>query len=146
MRKGIFIALSILWVCFIFHNSGQSALQSSETSGKITLVFYALIRRFGIIISDVNELTLYIRKAAHVFEFFVVALFIFQMFAKCRHPYTLTLLSGLVIAGVDETIQFFTPGRIGCITDVAIDFGGVCLYVLIRAILFYIFRKKANIS
>ena len=58
--------------------------------------------------------------------------------------YLITLIHGLMVAIIDESIQLFVPGRSGLITDVFIDFSGVITGLLIVYIITIIKLKHIN--
>ena len=71
-----------------------------------------------------------VRKGAHFFNFFILG-FLYCMLAftyKNKSELSLVLISllcGLIAAVIDETHQFFVPGRSARLYDVLIDFSGV---------------------
>lgn len=55
---------------------------------------------------------------------------------------TISLLSGLLVALSDETIQTFIPARSGQVTDVWIDFMGIITAQIVLASICYIMNKR----
>lgn len=128
MRKIIILSLTVLWIFFIFYNSMQDAQSSSEVSSKFTNFFNELIQFFNIKIRY-DILSKIIRKLAHVFEYFVLGIFLFNsliIYFK-KHIYFYTFTVAIFIAIIDEIIQLFSSGRFGSIFDVLIDGIGIVL-------------------
>ncbi|MCD7735215.1 MAG: VanZ family protein [Clostridiales bacterium] len=119
-----FFAVYTTW--FIFSNSLEIGSVSSARSGEVT----EMINRFlsGLGLSSLTETS--VRKLAHFGEFMVLGFW----FMLCLRVYTRhyirhiswPLLLGLLIANTDELIQVYVSGRSSSVTDVWIDFGGVC--------------------
>lgn len=92
-----------------------------------------------------------IRKLAHMFEFFILALLSFNVIIQTRYykktyDYEIVLIQllfCLLIAGVDETIQVFVPGRAGMFSDVLIDLSGSLIMVMLIKISYLIRGYKA---
>jgi len=81
------------------------------------------------------------RKGAHIFEYFVLALLLMNLFRKYFSGKMLVVLSGLfslVYAFSDEFHQSFVFGREGKISDVGIDSMGIILGLSVV----WIFLKK----
>jgi VanZ family protein len=136
-RSIMFIILTILWICVIFSFSMQNGEVSSQLSGGIVEKLVEWICPDGFEHTDLLE-TL-IRKGAHFTEYFIlgVLLSVTVREAKGSRPVLLLWELGTVVACCDETIQLFSDGRAGQITDVMLDSSGVlvgcvALYVLIR--------------
>lgn len=134
----------ILWIAFIFYNSSRNSSESSTASNIIVDIADRIFNYFSINL-DKDILSTWIRKTAHFFEFFLLALFSYN-FLKIFQISNIKALYGnvniftyvfvlgfcLVVAIIDEFIQRFSPGRANSIIDVGIDFlGSVFLIVLI---------------
>ncbi|HCW54869.1 MAG TPA: acetobutylicum phosphotransbutyrylase [Clostridium sp.] len=128
MKKIIFAALSLVWIMFIFFNSSRNGSVSHGISMKIANKISYIISRF--INVKIGSVDFFIRKCAHGFEFMMLAIIIMislnALLEDKKNILFLTLLSILIIAGLDETLQIFISGRTSKVTDVLIDFlGGV---------------------
>lgn len=128
MKWGAMIA----WMILIFSFSAQTGEQSSQSSGLIEqLLFY-----FSFIPSQIAgfELQFIIRKMAHLSEYFILYLLMFNLMKEYQ-PYKKSLVFSL--AGVflyacsDEIHQAFVPNRACLFTDVLIDTTGGGLGMLI---------------
>ncbi len=131
-----FFAVYTTW--FIFSNSLEIGSVSSARSGEVT----EMLNRFlsGLGLSTLTEAA--VRKWAHFGEFMVLGFW----FMLCLRVYTRRyirhiswpLLLGLLIANTDEFIQLYVSGRSSSVTDVWIDFGGVCAGVGVALVILVI--------
>lgn len=141
-RKRVLIPLAaLLWGLFIFWQSSKTGTDSGQLSDGIV----SFLQRVLPISHDV--LSVLVRKAAHVSEYFVFS----ALLCVLAHQYRLLLrtfdLSVLFIgtawAVCDEWIQTFVPGRAGCVQDVLIDMAGVlAAFFLCRLLIRFITKKK----
>ena len=135
-------------VLFIWGNSGLPADVSNQLSQSVMEVLekilqHPLFEKVSVrIINTMNRLlnttipnedvggTL-LRKMAHFLEFSVLGLnlcWFFQILEqKGIHKFTMPLLSGMLVALIDETIQLYSVGRSASLVDVWIDTGGLIL-------------------
>ena len=91
----------LLWASFIFYLSSIPSLRSP----------------FGI-------WDLYLRKAAHVFVYFVLTLLIAPNFRPGRRQRVYSFLIAGVYAVGDEYHQSFVPGRVMCFYDMVLNWIG----------------------
>lgn len=144
LKKLFFFFLTSFWATFIFYNSLQSGQDSAAISGRFVSLFYKIFKWFKISI-EIEKLSYCIRKAAHMFEFFLLAVLVFPVFENKKCKYLFVLIFGLIIAVIDETIQMFIPGRMNSLLDIAIDFFGVFIAVLVH-LLVCALRNKKNLN
>ena len=83
----------------------------------------------------------YIRKAAHLFEYAILAMFAMNAFNAHRRRVVIALIVVLAVASVDEFNQSFDPARTGTPFDVLIDLIGGSIGVGLRW-LFARFRSR----
>lgn len=118
-------ALIVAVTAFIFSNSLKNSVESQQDSDVILSWFRPLLEWiFG---KDPEVLNYVVRKAAHMAEFFVLALLICWLshaVKKRFHGYG--LLYPLCVAIIDEFIQSFT-GRTSRVLDILIDFSGALI-------------------
>lgn len=135
----IIYILLITWCVVIFVFSAQPADTSSWMSSGVAKRLYGFLRYFSIgkVGDDVSLLNesfeTVLRKAAHVFEYAVLGI-LACMAAKRLfdwYPKLMAAAFGLMYAITDEVHQFFVEGRSCEARDVAIDFLGVLLGVLV---------------
>jgi len=147
MKKILFSFISILWVCFIFYNSTQTAIESSQASGNIISIVNSGLDYINVYINP-DVLSIIIRKLAHMFEFFIlyIILYILLKEYKIKNIFYLSLSFCIIIAFSDEGIQLFVEGRSSSIVDVLFDTTGALLgfifYLLINTIIEYKKSKR----
>jgi VanZ family protein len=129
-KKVITLGFIVLWIVFIYFNSLQIGAVSGEVSGNITQWLASVLNQIGIQV-DVVDLSVLVRKGAHVGEFLVLGLLLmlyqFQSSGAVGKRFINVVVFGLMVAVVDEVIQTFIPGRSGLIIDVLIDLIGIAL-------------------
>lgn len=144
MKKKVLITMVIIWIIFIFFNSLQNAQVSASQSGRVVGFLYDLFTKVGIDV-DISTLSTWIRKLAHIFEYFILALLITLIFFETNLPisykYIYSFTIPLLIAIADEYIQTMVPGRSGLVVDVLIDSIGITLGVGLLMII-RLFRKN----
>ena len=122
-------------VCFIFSTSLETGSLSSLSSGRVRDFLQAVLIRLGHP-GLAQRLTMHlVRKLAHFCEYALEG-FVLML---CTRVYTRhfvrhiswPLLGALLTALADETIQLFTYGRSGQITDVWLDFAGAVSGLLV---------------
>ena len=136
---GVYCALVVAMLVFIWGNSFVPGEISGEISGGIFEVVSDLFAVFG----DKGQFVL--RKLAHFSEFTALGFFLTGLWrnSSCREQVTVPLLLGLAAACIDETVQIFSPGRGSSLIDVWIDFSGVCLGFLLSRLLRHLLDRKA---
>lgn len=87
-----------------------------------------------------------LRKIAHFTEFTALGLLLSWLFILLQKKRWYPLPLGMAAAGVDETIQFFVPGRSPGIMDVGIDTCGVLTGMLLLQIGYLMLRRTQPIS
>lgn len=136
--------LALFWMCVIFAFSAQEQEESSVVSETFT---YRMVRSadslFGLNWDDeklhgiADAIEGYVRKAAHMTEFGILAVLLYIWLGKWEFTKPKTMLLAIFItalyAASDETHQLFVAGRSGRVTDVMIDSAGAILGVLIFA-------------
>ncbi|MFN0117688.1 MAG: VanZ family protein [Elusimicrobiota bacterium] len=86
--------------------------------------------------SGLGNWDFYLRKGAHVFEFFVLTGFIYRALKITVFPiqskriYFYSFLSSLLYAFADEWHQAFVPGRGPSLSDVLFDSVGIILMLI----------------
>lgn len=87
----------------------------------------------GIVVEEKEGLTLAFRKMAHAAEFGSLALLLRIAFGFLRRDpaYALSFAIAAAYAIGDEAHQRYTPERVGSVTDVFIDIGGVVAVLIV---------------
>lgn len=161
--KWIFLTLTVVVNVFIIVNACINGTVSSQESGWFSKTFASVINFFSPnYITDANfdNFAAITRKLVGHFGLFALDGFVSTLTAyeflkdsKFKNNLVLfgsSLLLGLLVAGVSELIQFFTPDRYGSFFDILIDFGGFILGfgIAISILLFESlipFKKEENI-
>jgi len=134
-QKIICAILIVLNLALIWGNSAMTG----EDSGSLS----DWVKQFLFFLPE-GELGGYIlRKAAHFSEFALLGLLMgwMSVLHKDRtHPGILGL--GLCCGCIDETIQYFVPGRASMLLDVWIDAAGFAAGLALLTIGYTIFKRK----
>lgn len=135
-------AALLVWIIFIFCRS----LKPAEISDLESQWVLGLLRELFPLELPVQV----IRKLAHFTEFAILGA-LAELLSGRRRGTTLTglwfsLITGIVIALCDETIQLFVPGRTGRVPDVWLDitgaFAGAAVILVGRAAIGRVRRKR----
>lgn len=143
-KKKILICLCVFCLLFIFFNSSQVSTVSNARSKEIVNEIVSVISKTQLGQAALNhisliDLNLLIRKIAHAFEYFLMALAIcitldyYKIEDKNIIIYSLFII--ILIATFDEFFQLFIQDRNSNVKDVLIDFSGG----IIANILYFIF-------
>lgn len=125
-RRVIFGLLTLLWMAIIFWFSGKAGEASSGMSDGV-LRFLEQLFQIDIFNQHNEAIELaqtIIRKGAHSFVYFVLALLLWSFirtYTMKRSAYAITLGLCFLYACSDELHQLFVPGRAGLLSDVLID-------------------------
>lgn len=145
----VLTSMTLLLITYIFINSSFDA----DTSDSHSLGIRAMINDFFasinicIVLSDH-----FVRKCAHFVEFFALGTLLFFTVKSYIQSVDKRLffapLVGFVVACIDEFIQLFSQGRSAQISDVMLDFSGVCTAVLIFICIHKLhkFKKDKEVS
>lgn len=146
-RKNIWFILLFFYILFIFSNSLTPAARSSEQSGFVLAMARRILGLAGFSAEWLTEHV--VRKCAHFSEYTLLGILLFQSMKNLdcgivikRQIHTAAFF---FIPFVDETLQLFTEGRSGQISDVWLDMSGVLtgtLLTLLTAWLLSVMEKK----
>jgi VanZ family protein len=132
----IITILAYLMVVVIFGNSLLPGDISSSQSGFFSGLIKDILAFLGLNIQD-DMISFFVRKLAHFTEFFVLGVLWTFVFMRRYERYVLiTILFGMCIAGIDEFIQYFVPGRAMMFTDFLIDVLGVAVGTLFVQVIY----------
>lgn len=142
-----------VWYNVIMGFSSDDAGKSGGASMRILEMIYSLLSgnnssSFQSMV-DRDAVALYekiIRKAAHMFEYAVLAVLIWAMIYSLRKVYRIiSYCAALIVVGmvgmIDETNQATIVGRTGTIKDVAIDATGAVIILFVIAAVTSLARK-----
>ena len=133
---------SILWIMVIFSFSLQNGEESGKLSGGIVAWFVGLF--FSEDFAYIELVHFLVRKAAHFTEYFILGnlLSLTVREAKWKKVLLAPWLMGTMVACCDETIQLFSDGRAGQITDVMLDSSGVLTGCVILTLLLALLERR----
>lgn len=101
---------------------------------------------------DLREFFSKIRKTLGHFGAFLVlgvlSTLTYMLFIrKCWYvSIPLNFISGFLVAGLTELIQYYVPGRYGCWADVWIDYSGFISFAVLMTICFMVYRISNKIN
>jgi VanZ family protein len=136
--------LVVLTVLFIWSNSCLSREASGAQSGRITALLLRILDPKGKL--DADAFHHYVRKTAHFAEFALLGAWIGGLFQMIRLQskktfYTLPVLCVLLVAVLDEYIQYFAD-RGSAVTDVVLDFFGGLFGLGIVCLIIFLGKKR----
>lgn len=138
--------LSIVWILVIFSFSLQNGEESGALSGGIVAWIVGLF--FPEDFTYIELVHFLVRKAAHFTEYFIlgVLLSLTVREAKWNRVLLAPWVLGTLVASCDETIQLFSDGRAGQVTDVMLDSSGVLTgCVVLMLVVLYLKRRHTRI-
>lgn len=152
--------LIIVCAVSIISFSSDPAHVSREKSGlileKIEPLVERMIERFDINFINLEDLHFYIRKAAHVFVYFILSILLYlgwrAVKIKGLKAYFSAWIMATIFSIIDEIYQTQIPGRSGEVRDVFLDNVGITLGLLFVTFLFKVSKvllfkqgkKKSN--
>jgi len=145
MKKVFLLMMIAYYVIIIAMFSGQTAVESTSESHRITGAIYdKIIIYFGKqneIVKEnfINYADYFIRKCAHFGNFFILSLLI-TAFVNCfknsyKKSFFITFSVCFMFAFFDEIHQLFVDGRSCQFTDMLIDSNGSTFGILISYII-----------
>lgn len=120
--------LTLLWVGVIFTFSLSSGAESSLQSGMIVSFVRSAFSALHIP-TEGYDLVFWIRKLAHFTEYFILGLSMVNTVKVLNNRILLALV--FLVPIIDESIQFFTPGRAMSVADMGIDALGILFGILV---------------
>lgn len=143
---------ALLMMYLIFSFSAQPGTASGSLSLKVSKLFVLAYNRLflrGMDNASLNELIVqihpYVRKLAHVTEYFLLAVSVsFPLYVYRLRGFLLVIIAGafcVSFAALDEYHQSFIIGRVASGRDVLIDSIGIIIGIILVRIVGYIGRK-----
>ena len=131
MKHNKWMVLSNIMIIFIFGNSLMPGSVSGEHSDAVTKLLEYIIFFVFQVQMDLSNLTFMLRKAAHFLEFALLGFFVIRALLERELPLNkaviLALMISVFVGVVDESIQYFVPGRAMSVFDMLIDASGATL-------------------
>ena len=141
MKKSIYQnigwLLVFIWILLIFSYSLKNAQTSDNQSFFFVYIIDDILKLFNIHL-DLNFLNHIVRKTAHFTEYAILgALVIIASNLKPLFKNKYFNLIFIIVPFIDETIQYFTPGRSAQLSDCLLDscgfiFGFICLMTILN--------------
>lgn len=139
-KKIISFILVIGWMIFIFL---MSSFDGNESSSQSNFLVHFIVDIFNI--SNVDIISLIIRKIAHFIEYLILGILVYNMMIYYDRKYYLAIMVCLLYAISDEVHQAFVPGRSYQVHDMLIDsFGSLTGIMLLN--MFMKFKKNKKIQ
>jgi VanZ family protein len=139
-RLAVCLCLLVAILAFIWGNSAMPG----EASGELSDWLGDFLGKFLPFLNTESGLH-FLRKAAHFSEFAALGMILSWLFGMVSRrklwQHCLPLLCGVAAAGIDETIQIFSPGRHCSIVDVGIDSAGVLTGIALVLLSFALLRR-----
>lgn len=143
---------AIVMMVLIFNFSSQNGVDSGDLSQKVSSIIvlaYNKIFMKGLDSHALNMLVIkihpYVRKAAHITEYFLLAMSVsLPMYVYRMRGFMLTIIGFLfcvLFAMLDEYHQSFVAGRVSDPKDVLIDSIGIVAGIIVIRIICFIGRK-----
>lgn len=143
LEARVLCVCTLIWTSFIWGCSLMPGSVSSAQSDTVVTHLDMLWNLFHI--SDVHTMIMLVRKSAHVLEYMLLGCLFFSYiyfrtyestssFADTMRKLLVpSMLSGALIAAIDEIIQTQVIGRCGSVYDVGIDSIGILIGSLMGA-------------
>ena len=151
-NKKLLWLFPVSWMGIIFYFSHQPAKESTQMSEWFTNIVEAIANILNISSSDI-DLSLLVRKGAHLTEFAILGLLLLIALYFTREKLlsssNIAFAIGATYGVFDELHQLFIPGRSCQISDMLIDASGVLLAVMLCSAYVVLRRRlshKPNIS
>lgn len=150
IRFIVSICLLIITIIFIWSNSAESGVKSSEKSSRIVDFIKPTLDRNDNI--PYEQFEIIIRKGAHFLEFAVLGAelsisYIFGALLKNKkhnNKAIIMIIPAFFIAFADELIQLTSDGRACRFSDIIIDTSGALLGILIILLISELLIKNNN--
>lgn len=152
LLKPLSFVPAIVMMVLIFNFSSQNGVDSGSLSLKVSRVLVSIYNKVSMKNWDsntmsivVNEIHLYVRKAAHITEYFLLAMSVsLPMYVYRLRGFMSTIFALFFCVGfaaLDEYHQSFVAGRVSSGRDVLIDSIGIVIGIIVIRIICAIGRK-----
>jgi len=133
----------VLWMALIF--LGSTDLMSAEHTSRFITPFLRWLMP-DISTAAIAQVHFYVRKAAHLTEYAVLALLLLRALRPAldgfRSRATVTLICAVLFAAVDEFHQSFVASRTASFGDVSIDSLGAIVGLLICGMTYFVRSRR----
>ena len=139
----ILTVLTVAAIAAIIYNSSQDAIESTERSSPLTDWINGVLAGFPIPFSVTEN---FIRKLAHFTEYSILGALLsvtyYLYLQRLKKTLLLTLITGAVIATIDEIVQLFPAGRSCQVSDILLDCCGVTFAAVIVMLIVRTIKNK----
>ena len=122
VRMRLCVILLVMNLLFIW---GNSLLPGSVSGALSSWLKELLAKLFGLTTSQPDTGHGLLRKMMHFSEFACLGVLLTWFTSMLDKKVIFVPVGGALVAGTDELIQYFVPGRNSALTDVLIDTAGV---------------------
>ncbi len=152
LLKPLSFVPAIIMMYLIFSFSNQTGSESGNLSYKVSKIMVLLYNKIFFKELDNNALNTlivtihpYVRKLAHVTEYFLLAACVsFPLYVYRLRGFLLMIIAGtfcVLFAALDEYHQSFISGRVASSKDIMIDSIGILIGIILVRIIGFIGRK-----
>lgn len=156
LLKALAFLPALFLMITIFGFSAQPAAASSQVSGSVSLTLVELGGQLlgqtwssAQILEYAGRLEHFVRKAAHLTEYFLLAVSLalpLRLFGlRGRRLFLSAGLFCFLFAGLDELHQAFVPGRSPAVKDVCIDTAGSLAGILLTMAVCRLFGRRKEL-
>lgn len=143
----VFGALTAAMTLFIFSNSLRGSVDSHAMSNSLIDLLMPLLSAVEKAFGEINWV-LVIRKGAHLTEFCILGILVWNFMLAIRHScgknlFGYGLFYVLAVAVTDEFIQSFSD-RTSAVSDVLIDFTGALLGIGLVSLVVFLKKQKCK--
>jgi VanZ family protein len=141
-------AAVVLWMILIYVFSSQVAIDSYESSARVTDLIIRIIEKVTLETDFDTRYLRIIRETAHFFVYFILGILVLSSLRgklSLSKRLVATMLICTAFAVTDEFHQMFVPGRHPEVFDIFIDGLGSFFGILVKLVLeASIFKKFSN--
>jgi VanZ family protein len=143
IKKWILWSITLLWMMNILSFSSKTADISKQQSGFFVSIVQKMVSsietKLKISIINTEKLDHFIRKTAHVFNYFVLTVLLIFAYLSIHRSISHSVYTALLFSILDEVFQTFVPGRAGMFRDIFIDQIGAGIAFLL---FYWILRRR----
>ena len=130
-KRKVLTVLIVLTLVFIWGNSLFDSNRSADESGFV-------VRFLEFFFGQGNVSEHFVRKLAHFMEYALLGAELLAYFGS----YPMAAAHGLFTAFVDETLQYFSPGRSAEVKDIWLDLAGAATGALVMLLILKLRKNK----
>jgi VanZ family protein len=140
----ISVIIAFIIMITIRRYSSMTGSESSTISKRLSEWLFMLLEKQGNNLYSVKGIEGYIRKFAHILEYFILASAFYTIIYIKNRRIILSFIVSLLLSGsfavFDEIFQTSIPGRTGQLFDVFVDIFGILLSLVLCAAISLVHR------